>query len=179
MANKETPIIEIREIVQVYDGKKVLDIPHLSFSKGRIYAILGPNGSGKTTLLHILGLLVKPTSGRVFFEGKDVYANQNLINYIRTKITTVIQNPILFDTTVEKNIDYGLRIRGKAKDERKDIVEDCLKMVRLDGFQRRKAKKISGGEAQRVAIARALAIRPQLLLLDEFTSNVDEKALKY
>ena len=177
MDNRENSIIEIKNLVHEYNGKKVLDISQLSFNKGKIYALLGPNGSGKTTLLNILGLLLKPTSGKVLFEEKDVYADRNLMNDVREKMTTVIQNPILFDTTVERNIDYGLRVRGKTKEERIDIVVDCLKMVRLDGFQKRKAKELSGGEEQRVAIARALAISPQVLFLDEFTSNVDEKSI--
>jgi len=178
MNKEETPLIEIRDIVHLYNGKKVLEIPHLSFSRGKIYAVLGQNGSGKTTLLNILGLLLKPTLGEVFIEGKDVYSDQSLINDSRALMTTVIQNPVLFDTTVEKNIDYGLRMRGRTKEERKSIVNDCLRIVRLDNFQKRKAKELSGGEAQRVAIARALAIRPQVLFLDEFTSNVDEKSIE-
>jgi len=178
MNKEEAPLIEIRDIVHLYNGKKVLEIPHLPFTRGKIYAVLGQNGSGKTTLLNILGLLLKPTSGRVFIEGKDVYSDQSLINGSRAKMTTVIQNPVLFDTNVEKNIDYGLRMRGRTKEERKSIVYDCLRMVRLDNFQKRKAKELSGGEAQRVAIARALAIRPQVLFLDEFTSNVDEKSIE-
>ncbi|MBW2554734.1 MAG: ATP-binding cassette domain-containing protein [Deltaproteobacteria bacterium] len=138
MSNKELPIIETSEIFHAYNGKKVLDIKPLSFTRGKVYAVLGPNGSGKTTLLYILGLLLKPTSGNVLFEGKDVYANKGLINNVRP----------------------------------------CLKMVRLEGFQKRKAKELSGGEAQRVTIARALAIRPEVLFLDEFTSNVDERSIE-
>ena len=178
MNNKNFSIIETSEIAHLYNGKKVLDIPPLSFNKNKIYAVLGPNGSGKTTLLNILGLLLRPTIGKVFFQGIDVYTNQVFINDIRSKMTTVIQNPVLFDTTVEKNIDFGLRIRGENKEERKRVVNDCLKMVRLEGFQKRKAKELSGGEAQRVAIARALAVRPQVLFLDEFTSNVDERSIE-
>ena len=177
MDNRERPILEIKNLIHKYNNKKVLDIPQLSFDRGKIYALLGPNGSGKTTLLNILGLLLKPTSGKVLFERKDIYADYHLLSDIREKMTTVIQNPILFDTTVEKNIDYGLRVRGKTKEERRAIVADCLKMVRLDGFQKRKAKELSGEEEQRIAIARALAISPQVLFLDEFTSNVDEKSI--
>ena len=177
MSNREPPIIEISETTHIYNGKKVLDLKPLSFTGNKVYAVLGPNGSGKTTHLHILGLLLKPSSGNVLFEGRDVYANQGLMNDVRQKMTTVIQNPVLFDTTVEKNIDFGLRIRGEDREKRKKIVDDCLTMVRLEGFNKRKAKELSGGEAQRVAIARALAIRPKVLFLDEFTSNVDERSI--
>jgi len=177
MQEKYPSLICLQKVVHSYNRKNVLDIPHITFSKGMIYAVLGPNGSGKTTLLSILSLLLKPTSGKVLFEDNDVYAEQHTVNAVREKITTVIQNPVLFDTTVEKNVDYGLRLRGVKKDERKNVVVECLKTVRLDGFQKRRAKELSGGEAQRVAIARALAINPQVLFLDEFTSNIDEKSI--
>jgi tungstate transport system ATP-binding protein len=178
MANREFPFLEIKEVIHRYNNKKVLDIPCMSFTRGKIYAVVGPNGSGKTTLLTILGLLLKPTSGKVLFESKDVYAHPHLLHDVRTKMTTVIQNPILFDMTVEKNIEYGLKIRGTPLGERKRIVKDCLEMVRLDGFQKRRARELSGGEAQRAAIARALAIKPQVMFLDEYTSNVDEKSIE-
>ncbi len=178
MQEKDPSLICLQKIVHSYNRKTVLDIPQINFIRGRIYAVLGPNGSGKTTLLSILSLLLKPTAGKVLFEGKDVYAEPKNINDVRKKITTVIQNPVLFDTTVEKNVDYGLRLRSVKKDERKNVVAKCLNNVRLDGFQKRKAKELSGGQAQRVAIARALAINPQVLFLDEFTSNIDEKSIE-
>jgi tungstate transport system ATP-binding protein len=177
MKNKEIIDITISNIVHQYNGKTVLDIDHLSFTRGSIYAVLGQNGSGKTTLLSILGLLLKPTAGKVFFEGKDIYLHSTSITAIRNKISTVIQNPLLFDTTVENNIAYGLKIRGIPKVDRKSTVQHCLQLVGLEGFEKRKAKELSGGEAQRIAIARALAIKPQVLFLDEFTANVDEKTI--
>jgi tungstate transport system ATP-binding protein len=174
---KEIAYITISNMIHQYSGKTVLDIDHLSFTRGSIYAVLGQNGSGKTTLLNILGLLLKPTSGKVFFEGKDIYLHSTSITSIRSKISTVIQNPLLFDTTVENNIAYGLKIRGIPKEDRKSTVQHCLQLVGLEGFEKRKAKELSGGEAQRIAIARALAIKPQVLFLDEFTANVDEKTI--
>jgi tungstate transport system ATP-binding protein len=169
--------ITLSNLVHQYNGKTVLDIDYLSFTRGSIYAVLGHNGSGKTTLLTILGLLLKPSAGKVFFEGKDIYLHSASITAMRSKMSTVIQNPLLFDTTVENNIAYGLKIRGIPKADRKRTVHDCLQLVGLEGFEKRKAKELSGGEAQRIAIARALAIKPQVLFLDEFTANVDEKTI--
>jgi len=177
MQKKEIQNITISNLLHQYNGKTVLDIDHLSFTRGSIYAVLGQNGSGKTTLLTILGLLLKPTTGKVFFEGEDVYLHPTSITAIRSTLSTVIQNPLLFDTTVENNIAYGLKIRGISKAERSTTVQDCRQLVGLEGFEKRKAKELSGGEAQRIAIARALAIKPQVLFLDEFTANVDEKTI--
>jgi tungstate transport system ATP-binding protein len=177
MQKKELHNITISNLLHQYNGKTVLAIDHLSFTRGSIYAVLGQNGSGKTTLLTILGLLLKPTAGKVFFEGEDVYHNSTSITAIRSTLSTVIQNPLLFDTTVENNIGYGLKIRGIPKVDRKTAVQDCLQLVGLEGFEKRKARELSGGEAQRIAIARALAIKPQVLFLDEFTANVDEKTI--
>jgi tungstate transport system ATP-binding protein len=172
------PKVEIKNLVHQYNGKTVLAIEQHSFEKSSIHAVLGQNGSGKTTLLNIIGLLLKPTSGTLLFDGRDVYRDPNAVSELRPHLTTVIQNPILFDTTVEKNVAFGLKIRGVAKPRRKTIVDECLAMVRLEGFQKRKARELSGGEAQRIAIARALAIKPEVLFLDEFTSNVDEKSIE-
>lgn len=177
MLPKEYSLIEVKELIHCYNNKKILDIPHLSFSRGKIYSVLGPNGSGKSTLLNILGLLLKPSSGKVLIQNQDVYANPGLINDMRTRMTTVIQNPILFDMSVENNVAYGLRIRGTAREEREKIVRECLSMVKLDGFQQRRARELSGGETQRIAIARGLAVKPQIMFLDEYTSSVDEKSI--
>lgn len=178
MEQKKLPLIEAEGLVHYYNSTRVLDVPHLSFSRGNIYAFLGPNGSGKTTLLNILGLLLRPTSGRVLYENKNLLSNQGFMKDVRARMTTVIQNPILFDMSVENNVAYGLRLRGTSKEERKSMVRECLRMVQLDGFQERRARELSGGEIQRVAIARALAVKPEVLFLDEYTSNVDEKSIQ-
>ena len=178
MNSQSIPKIEIRNIVHQYNGKTVLKVKHHVFESAEIHAVLGQNGSGKSTLLSIMGLLLKPTSGTILFDGRDVYNHHTTVSELRPALTTVIQNPVLFDTTVENNIAFGLKIRGTAKPERAAIVDECLQMVRLEGFQKRKARELSGGEAQRIAIARALAIKPEVLLLDEFTSNVDEKSIE-
>jgi tungstate transport system ATP-binding protein len=178
MNTRSSPKVEVKNLIHQYNGKTVLSMEQHSFDESEIHAVLGQNGSGKTTLLNIIGLLLKPTSGTLLFDGRDVYSDPNAISELRPHLTTVIQNPVLFDTTVEKNIEFGLKIRGVSKEQRTPIVDECLEMVRLEGFQKRKARELSGGEAQRIAIARALAIKPEVLLLDEFTSNVDEKSIE-
>jgi len=164
--------LEAHQLRYLYGQKEVLRIPHLSFDQGKIYALVGPNGAGKTTLMLILSLLLEPVSGRIYCRGVEVNeANQQKV---RRRITMLFQDPVLFRSTVEKNVEYGLRVQHLEKGERKRRVIEALKMVGLEGFAERNAQELSSGEAQRVAIARALAIRPEVLLLDEPTANVDE-----
>ncbi|MCP4715003.1 MAG: ATP-binding cassette domain-containing protein [Deltaproteobacteria bacterium] len=166
-------IFEIKHLQKEFDGKRVLSISHLAFEQGRIYCLFGGNGSGKTTLFELLTLVQMPTRGTICFRGKEVYPAADGVSLLRDAVTLVHQNPLLFDTTVEKNVDYGLRVRKVGQAERRQRTLDCLALVGLSGFQQRKARQLSGGETQRVAIARALAINPQVLLLDEFSANVD------
>jgi tungstate transport system ATP-binding protein len=170
--NDNEKYLEVMDIRHFYNGKGVLDVPRLSFGKGKIHALVGPNGAGKTTLMLILSLLLKPTFGRVYFHGAEV-ADDNRRKWQR-EICMLFQEPILFRATVAANVGYGLKIRHIDEKEKGKRIGECLEMVGLAGFAGRKAGELSGGEAQRVAIARALAVRPALLLLDELTANVDE-----
>jgi len=175
MKKNATPIFELTDLTQIFDDKIVLDIPKLSFGSGRIYCLYGPNGSGKTTLFEILALLRKPVKGNILFKGQEVYPREEGVSELRSKVTLVHQDPLLFDTSVERNVDYGLRVRKIKKESRQKRVSECLRLVGLDGFQKRKARTLSGGEVQRISIARALAIHPDVLLFDEFSANVDEE----
>jgi tungstate transport system ATP-binding protein len=164
----------VKDLTKFYNGKKVLDIPNLIIKKGTVHGVMGPNGSGKTTLLSILSLLIKPTSGSISFDGLEIDSRDDDDYILRRQMTMVLQNPFLFNSTVEKNVAYGLRIRGLSKREQKQKVAECLDLVGLTGFEKRKAQELSGGEAQRVAIARGIAVTPKVLFLDEPTANLDK-----
>jgi tungstate transport system ATP-binding protein len=169
-------LFELRNITKTYDDSTVLDIPRLIIQHGGIYGIMGPNGAGKSTLLSILAFLTPPTSGTLYWEGTDA---TTLHRYaLRRKVTLIHQNPYLFDTTVRKNIIYGLKGRRIPKTKRDKTLHECLKQVGMRGFEERRARELSGGETQRVAIARALALGPQVLLLDEPTANVDRHGVE-
>jgi len=171
---KET-IFRIENLRKYYDNKLVLDIPHLELETGKIYAVVGPNGAGKTTLLNILAGLDEPVDGKIIFQGQVIDCKSNIITDIRRHITMVMQDPILFRTTVEKNVAYGLRVRSMDKKARNEKVIESLKMVGLSGFEKRKAYQLSAGETRRVALARALVLNPKVLLLDEPTANIDRQ----
>jgi tungstate transport system ATP-binding protein len=169
-------LLELRDITKSYNHTRVLAIPHLVIKRGGVYGIMGPNGAGKTTLLSIVALLLPPTSGTIYWAGANVATMDS--NQLRKKVTLITQNPYLFHTTVEKNIVYGLKMRGIKGEGRRERVKACLDLVGLPGFAKRMARELSGGEAQRVAIARALALDPQVLLLDEPTANVDRHGIE-
>lgn len=166
-------LYKIKNLIKRYDGRIILDLPNASFEKGKVIGLLGPNGAGKTTLLEILAFLLTPTSGKVLFENKEVdYSHFNMVD-IRQKVVLVQQKPILFSTSVSKNVEFPLKIRQKAKSERRKIVKELLGVVGMEEFKDAKAHHLSGGETQRVAIAQALACGPNAILMDEPTASVD------
>jgi len=166
-------IAELHKVTKIFDGITALEDIDLKIREGEILALLGPNGSGKTTLLKILAFLEKPSKGEVYFLGRKV-TEENL-KQMRMESTMVFQRPILFNTTVYNNVAYGLKIRKLPKSKRDEEVRRVLKIVKLEGFEKRQAKKLSGGQQQRVALARALALNAKLLLLDEPTADLDPK----
>lgn len=166
-------VAELKNITKAYGAKIVLDAINLQIHEGEILALLGPNGSGKTTVLKILAFIENPTSGEVQFLGEKV--NFKNTEKVRLQSTLVFQKTILFSTSVYNNVAYGLKIRKVSKAERNIEVKKALELVKLEGFEKRNARKLSGGEQQRVAIARALVLKTKLLLLDEPTANLDPK----
>jgi tungstate transport system ATP-binding protein len=166
-------LFQISQVTKVYGERIVLDIPWLEIEKGRSYALLGPNGAGKTTLLNILGFLEPPTKGQIFFNSNQVEFSEIRLQTLRKKVVIVDQNPILFTTSVFKNLEFGLKIRGIPKRKRERRIAESLDMVGMRHFSESPAHRLSGGETQRVALAARLALKPDIMLLDEPTANVD------
>lgn len=168
-------MIEARGVRAIRGGREVLKGVSLEAKAGEALAIIGPTGSGKTTLLRILNLLDLPSGGRVLFDGADVSAGERARFPARRRMAMVFQKPSLFSTTVEKNVSYGLRVRGVSGTEIAERVACALREVGLAGYENRRPSSLSGGEAQRVALARAMVTEPDLLLLDEATANLDPR----
>jgi tungstate transport system ATP-binding protein len=168
-----TVVAELKDVTKAYGAKVVLDAINLRIHEREILALLGPNGSGKSTVLKILAFIENPTRGDVQFLGEKV--NFKNTEKVRLQSTLVFQKTTLFSTSVYNNVAYGLKIRKVSKAERDIEVKKALELVKLKGFEKRNARKLSGGEQQRVAIARALVLKTKLLLLDEPTANLDPK----
>ena len=166
-------LMKLKDIKKRYGEITALDGVSLEIVENEIFTILGPNGSGKTTMLKIMASIDEPTSGEVFFDGNII--NNSNRNQARQKSTMVFQKTTIFNTTVYKNIAYGLKLRGYSKKETEKKVKEAMSLVKLAGYEKRLAKKLSGGEQQRVSLARALALNTKLLLLDEPTANLDPK----
>jgi tungstate transport system ATP-binding protein len=161
----------IQNVDHYYGTKLVLSIEDVSIPEAAIIGLIGPNGSGKSTLLKLMGFLEEPTYGSIFFKGRKTGP---FTSDTRFKVTLLPQEPYLMQRNVFENVAYGLKIRGDIK-RLKSRVEDALTQVGLtpESFSRRRWSALSGGEAQRVALAARLVLKPEVLLLDEPTANVD------
>ena len=166
-------LIELKGVTKRYGEITALDDVSLGVGEKEVFTVLGPNGSGKTTMLRIMASIDEPTSGEVFFEGEKI--NDKNRSQARRRSTMIFQKTALFNTTVYKNVAYGLKLRGYSRKEIDEKVKEALGLVKLRGYEKRSAKKLSGGEQQRVSLARALALNTDLLLLDEPTANLDPK----
>jgi len=164
-------LLELRGITKKYNGTIALNGVNLKVEEGDFLAIVGPNGAGKTTLLKIMAGIEEPTSGKILYRSKRI--GRRDLEFLRKRCTMVFQKTTLFNTTVYNNIAYGLKIRGLLKSEIQERVQEVLKLIRLEGFEKTHAKKLSGGQQQLVSLARALVLKPELLLLDEPASNLD------
>ena len=170
------PLYQLDNIRKNYGSREALAIDRLIIDAGRCYTLTGPNGSGKSTLLQILAFMFPTTAGELLFCGEPVVWENGPLLGLRRQVTLLHQAPYLFTTSVQANVAFGLKARGITGAEQHRLVDEALEMVQLSGFQKRRARELSGGEAQRVAMARALALGPKVLLLDEPLANVDRKS---
>ncbi len=167
--------IDLKNISKEYSGVTVLENINLYIRENEFLTLLGPSGCGKTTTLRLIGGFEKPTEGRVIFEGKDI---TDIPPYER-QINTVFQKYALFPhLDVYDNIAFGLKIKKKSNKEIKQMVKEMLRLVNLQGYEKRSIESLSGGQQQRIAIARALVNQPKVLLLDEPLGALDLKLRK-
>jgi tungstate transport system ATP-binding protein len=164
-------IYQVRGIRKVYNERCVLQIENLDIRRGEVLALVGPSGAGKSTLLRLLNFLEPPTDGRIRFLDAEFSPNSEVPLELRRRVTTVFQRPILLNRSVWDNVAYGLQIRGMRDSD--GAIEATLEQVGLAALMRERARTLSGGEAQRVALARAMVLKPDVLLLDEPTANLD------
>ncbi|MBI3930565.1 MAG: ATP-binding cassette domain-containing protein [Chloroflexi bacterium] len=167
------PLIETVNLCQNSDGRDILKNVSLKVDRGEVFALIGPTGAGKTTLLRLIDLLDLPTSGKIYFDGSDVFESGKRKLEARRRMAFVLQKPVVFNMSVYDNIAYGLKLRRVDKGSIRQKVGRILEMVGLSTYQNRNARTLSGGEVQRVAIARAIVSEPDVLLLDEPTANLD------
>ena len=168
-------IIEIKNVSKTYGDNTVLNNLSLNIRKNEFLTLLGPSGCGKTTTLKILAGFENGDIGKVLFNGEDI---SNLPPYKR-QLNTVFQKYALFPhMNVYENIAFGLKIKKVSKSEIDKKVSEMLKLVALEGFEKRSIDSLSGGQQQRIAIARALVNEPKVLLLDEPLGALDLKLRK-
>jgi len=175
MKNSTKHLIDLKNISVAFDGEKILDDLSLYIRDGEFVTLLGSSGCGKTTTLRIIAGFIEPDEGQVLFDGKDISG----VPPYKREVNTIFQRYALFPHyNVFENIAYGLRIRKTPEAVIREEVAKMLKLVGLEGFEKRSVTKLSGGQQQRVAIARALVLKPKVLLLDEPLAALDLKLRK-
>jgi ABC-type lipoprotein export system ATPase subunit len=175
-------IIKAQELVKVYrtESEEVVALKgvNLELRRGEFSLLMGASGSGKSTLLHILGTLDRPTSGKVLYRGKELFSlsERELALFRNKKVGFVFQfHYLINELTLLENVMAPLLIGGASEDEARRISEEILKSVGLGHRLSHKPFEVSGGEKQRAAVARALVTRPEIVLADEPTGNLDSR----
>ena len=165
--------IVLKEITKRFKEVTALKSVSLTVAKGEVFGLLGPSGSGKSTLLRVADLLETPDAGSVEIDGETVRADSKEAFQTRRRIGMILQKPIVLNRSVENNLAYALTIRGWSEEETQKRVDRELKRLGLEERRKKNARTLSGGEMQRLCFARSTIFDPALLLLDEFTANLD------
>jgi putative spermidine/putrescine transport system ATP-binding protein len=167
-----TPAVRFQNVSRRFGTVRAVDNLTLDIAEGEFFAMLGPSGSGKTTCLRLIAGFEQPDEGHIEIFGETA---EGLPPYKRN-VNTVFQDYALFPhMSVGENVAYGLMIKGVSRADRESQAKDALAMVKLSGFEARRAAQLSGGQRQRVALARALVNNPKVLLLDEPLGALDLK----
>jgi cobalt/nickel transport system ATP-binding protein len=171
------PLIELRHIIFAYPGasRPVFQDFNFQLLPDNHLGLTGPNGCGKTTMLHLIMGLVRPQAGSIVIFGEEVKKEQDFVK-VRQKVGLLFQNPDdqLFCPTVLEDVAFGPLNQGKTPSEAVQIARETMERLGLAGFEDRVTYKLSGGEKKLVSLATILAMQPQLLLLDEPTTGLDE-----
>jgi putative spermidine/putrescine transport system ATP-binding protein len=171
-ATAAAPAVRLTGIRRAYGDVVAVDGVDLEIAAGEFFTLLGPSGSGKTTTLRVIAGFERPDAGRVELQGVDV----TRVAPSQRAVNTVFQDYALFPhMTVLENVEYGLRVKGMSRADRRSRANDVLERVRLPGLGDRKPVQLSGGQRQRVALARAIVNGPPVLLLDEPLGALDLK----
>lgn len=162
--------VVLKNLTRRFGNVTAVDCLNLAINSGELVAFLGPSGCGKTTTLRMITGLLLPTSGDVLFDDRSIVT----VPTEKRGAVMVFQKHLLFPTmSVGQNVGFGLRMQKVDKKEIDRRVSEMLELVKLPGFENRRAHQLSGGQQQRVALARALVVRPEVLLLDEPLANLD------
>jgi len=172
-------LFRLENLSHIYsDGTLAVDDVSLSFESGERIALLGTNGSGKTTLLNHLNGLLKPSSGKIHFEDKPLQYDSKSLLELRKRVGFIFQDPNdqLFAPTVKQDVAFGPLNLGQPADQVKKIVDEALRTVGMAEFAEKPPHFLSLGQKKRVALAGVLAMQPEVIIMDEPTSNLDPRA---
>ena len=165
-------LYQISGLAFSYSGRKVLDLEQLHIGCNQVTAVVGPNGSGKSTLFDLLAFLREPDTGTILFRGKPAFETRTAL--LRRQVGYVQQKPYLMKMSVRDNIGLGLKFRGETRGVIDAAVNTVAGELGLAPLLDRDAGKLSGGEIQKVALARALALQPDVIIMDEPFTYLDE-----
>ncbi len=165
--------LNVVNIYKAYNNKEILKDCSFFFDRSAVYVLMGPNGSGKSTFLRICSLLENPDKGDINYLRENKTLNHDL--NLRRKITLLLPEVGVFNTTVFNNVAYGLKIRGFKREQIQKKVQEALDFVSLTHKKNQNALTLSTGETKRMGIARAIVVEPEILFLDEPTASVDQE----
>ena len=170
------PMLELKNVSMSFQDRRILDDVSLQVQRGEILVVIGPSGSGKSTLLRLMIGLLKPDSGQIWVDGREIsHLDEDELNQIRRNMGMVFQYSALFDSmTVGENVAFGIRQHTKMPEEEiLRVIRRTLRMVGLMGRENAMPSELSGGMKKRVSLARAIALNPKIVLYDEPTSGLD------